>query len=157
MIDRNHSEHTSRPFICYLDALPLAPWLASASRISVLHVHTYTLWLTNHASCASRFSLFVSLFAPLHAPPARHSEGPVARPFRSPTIALSSRMPYCNMDANSWQSLSSPSWLSSGEDRAPSAPVLAAVEADARCIAKGQHAALHDAERDARCARSLTA
>ena len=44
-----------------------------------------------------------------------------------------------------------------GGDRAPSAPVLAAVAADARCIAKGQHAALHDAERDTRCARSLTA
>jgi hypothetical protein len=44
-----------------------------------------------------------------------------------------------------------------GGDRAPSAPVLAAVEADARCIAKRQHAALHDAERDTRCAGSLTA
>jgi hypothetical protein len=102
MIDRNYSEHTSTfvvPFMRYLDALPLAPC------ISVLHVHTYTLWLTNHASCASRFSLFVPLFAPLHAPPARHTEGPVARPFESPTIALPSRMPYCNMDANSWQSL----------------------------------------------------
>ena len=40
-----------------------------------------------------------------------------------------------------------------GGDRAPSAPVFAAVEADAR--PNGRHAALHDAERDARCAGSL--
>ena len=44
-----------------------------------------------------------------------------------------------------------------GGDRAPSAHILVAVEADARCIAKRQHAALHDAERDTWCARSLTA
>ena len=40
-----------------------------------------------------------------------------------------------------------------GGDRAPSAPVFAAVEADAR--PNGRHAALHDAERDARCVGSL--
>jgi hypothetical protein len=42
-------------------------------------------------------------------------------------------------------------------DRAFSAPAIAAVEADARCIGKGQHAALQYAERDTRCAPSLTA
>ena len=40
-----------------------------------------------------------------------------------------------------------------GGDRAPSAPVFAAVEADAR--PNGRHAALYDAERDTRCAGSL--
>ena len=50
-----------------------------------------------------------------------------------------------------------PRGFSGGGDRAPSAPAIAAVAADARCMAKGQHAALHDAERDTRCAGSLTA
>ncbi len=73
MIDLNCSEHTSTfmvPFMRYLDALPLAPWLALlASRFSnCSHLHAMV-----NAPCASRFSLFVSLFAPLHAPPARHT------------------------------------------------------------------------------------
>ena len=91
-------------------------------------------------------------------PSARHTEL-VARPFRSPKIALSSRMPpYCR---HGCKLMAVPRGFSRGFLAAETGrplPLFSRPLKKTRCaIAKGQHAALHDAERDTRCARSLTA